>query len=66
MRATLKDKAQLYNQLHQGLKAGVPIERLLSAEMLPKPFVPHSRRLLRNVQEGRKARCRKCASRTRI
>ncbi len=53
MRATLKDKAQLYNQLHQGLKAGVPIERLLSAEMLPKPFVPHSRRLLRNVQEGR-------------
>jgi type II secretory pathway component PulF len=53
MQATLQDKAQLYNQLQQGLKAGVPLERLLSAEMLPKPFLPHARRLLRNMQEGR-------------
>lgn len=53
MQATLKDKAQFYNQLHQGLKAGVPMERMLSAEMLPKPFAPHARRLLRNLQEGR-------------
>jgi general secretion pathway protein F len=52
MRATLQDKAQLYNQLQQGLKAGVPLERLLSAEMLPKPFAPQARRLLRNTQEG--------------
>ncbi len=53
MQASLKDKAQFYNQLHQGLKAGVPMERMLAAEMLPKPFVPHVRRLLRNLQEGR-------------
>lgn len=53
MQATLQDKAQLYNQLQQGLKAGVPLERLLTTEMLPKPFLPHARRLLRNTQEGR-------------
>jgi general secretion pathway protein F len=53
MRATLQDKAQLYGQLHQGLQAGVPMERLLSTEMLPRPFVIHARRLARNLQEGR-------------
>jgi type II secretory pathway component PulF len=53
MQATLKDKAQFYNQLHQGLKAGVPMERMLAAEMLPKPFAPHARRILRNLEEGR-------------
>jgi type II secretory pathway component PulF len=53
MRATLRDKAQLYNQLCQGLKAGVPLGRLLSAELLPKPFVKHARRLARNIEEGR-------------
>lgn len=53
MRATLQDKAQLYGQLHLGLKAGVPLERLLSAAMLPKVFAVHARRLARNVQEGR-------------
>ena len=53
MQATLKDKAQFYNQLQQGLKAGVPMERMLAVEMLPKPFAPHARRLLRNLKEGR-------------
>lgn len=53
MRATLQHKAQLYGQLYHGLKAGVPVERLLSAEALPAPFAQHSRRLVRNVQEGR-------------
>ncbi len=53
MRVSLQDKAQLYGQLHQGLKAGVPLERLLSAEMLPKPFISLARRLARNIQEGR-------------
>jgi type II secretory pathway component PulF len=53
MRATLQDKARLYAQLHQGLKAGVPLERLLTADVLPGPFALHARRLNRNVQEGR-------------
>lgn len=53
MRASLHDKARLYGQLYQGLKAGVPWERMLAADALPKAFAMHSRRLLRNIQEGR-------------
>jgi type II secretory pathway component PulF len=53
MAVVLKHKAQLYRQLHQGLKSGLPIERLLMTEILPRAFAEHGRRLTRNVQEGK-------------
>jgi type II secretory pathway component PulF len=53
MAVALKHKAQLYRQLFVGFKSGLPIERLLETEILPKVFAPQSRRLARNVQEGK-------------
>jgi general secretion pathway protein F len=53
MAVALKHKAQLYRQLYTGIKSGLPIERLLTTELLPVVFAPHARRLARNVDEGR-------------